>query len=64
MGWNSIVPQQIPPYHYAPVLEHMKYSVAFQNNFNIMVIFPALALVLYGVYRIVLYLHEKDRIEG
>jgi hypothetical protein len=48
---------QIPPYHTYGVLEQMQYSVPFINNFNIMVIFPGVALLLYFGYRGALYRH-------
>lgn len=64
MGWSGELAQKIPPYHTVPVLEHMGYSVGFEYNFNIMVIFPGLALLLYLAYRGALYRHEKQRLEG
>lgn len=42
----------------------MGYSVAYQSNFNIMVIFPGLALLLYCCYRVSLYRHERKRLQG
>lgn len=65
MGWSGEVAQKIPPYHTAaPILEHLGYSVGFEYNFNIMVIFPGLAFILYLAYRGALYRHEKLRLEG
>lgn len=64
MGWNGELPQQAKPYHTVPVLEHMGYSVAYQCNFNIMAIFPGLALLLYLAYRVALYRHERLMLQG
>lgn len=57
MGWNQIIKQSLPPYHKVPVLQHMGYSVGYEYNLNLMAIFPGIALLLYLLYRGVLYRH-------
>lgn len=37
----------------------MGYSVAYQYNFNIMFLLPIIALILYSIFRLALYLHTR-----
>lgn len=37
----------------------MGYFVGYQYNFNIMVIMPGVSLLLYLIYRIALYGHQR-----
>ena len=42
----------------------MGYSVAYEYNFNIMVIFQGVALLLYGLYRFVYWHHQRSLEKG
>lgn len=61
MGWNEVEPKTIPPYPNAPVTEHMGFSVSFSENFNIMMIFPGIAFIIYVIRRLVEHRHNLNR---
>ena len=53
MGYNSIFGQIDTPYPFITTFFHMGYSVIFYYNVNLMFGFQVLALLLYGVFRVV-----------
>ena len=59
MGWNYSGGTSQTFYSSVPVTAHMGFSAAFTENVNFMLIFPAIALVLYMVYRILKYRNTK-----
>lgn len=63
MGYNDIAGQDTTVDLNRRVMEHMGYSVGFWNNFNLMVFIQTFALVMYGVYRIGLKIHQKKQLE-
>ena len=64
MGFNDVAEQKIPPYPSVNHMEHQGYSIAFQLNVNLMLIVPFIFLVLYGIYRILLKVYIKQKLDG
>lgn len=62
MGYNDIG-QVKPPYLSDPQFELEGYSVNFQYNFNIMAVLPVLCLIMYGIYRLLERIFNKQLLE-